>query len=297
MQISEEIMRALNGAMRRVDPPASLLVRVSVDCCRRPYIVFMLVLCLCISLLMGTLPFWRQYRAVATIKAVGAHIERRSVVPRWIRDAAGECLSMASDTCVAVRFPVGASDPSGFVALQHLRGVSVVSLQHATLDAAGLESIGALRTVELVDMRYARFPEEALPALWKNSQLWQVLLAGTPASDASLRGISRLANIRVLDLAGTQVSDVSLDEIACLRDLRWLDISGTMVSNVGLSKLQRVVRLRCVVAIGTNVTAEGALSLHKSLPCAAIVYAERHGTAADVPCDEPPDLLNVPLFY
>jgi len=62
------------------------------------------------------------------------------------------------------------------------------------------------------------------------------------------------------------VTDAGLKELAPLKQLRELFLSGTRVTDVGMKELAGLTELRELSLANTQVTAAGVARLHKALP-------------------------------
>ena len=92
----------------------------------------------------------------------------------------------------------------------------------------------------------------------------QVQLAN--ATDANLKEVAGLKNLRSLDLAGTKVTDAGLKELAGLKSLSSLNLVGTPVTDAGLKELAALKNLHILNVNETQVTDAGEAELRKALP-------------------------------
>ena len=77
---------------------------------------------------------------------------------------------------------------------------------------------------------------------------------GTKVSDAGLKHLKGLTQLRRLDLDRTKVSDAGLEHLKGLTQLRRLDLGDTKVTDAGVKKLQRHCR---TARFSTTVDAVG----------------------------------------
>jgi hypothetical protein len=82
----------------------------------------------------------------------------------------------------------------------------------------------------------------------------------TKATDADLKGITSLEQVRSLDLGSTKVTDEGLKEFAALKQLRSLDLSHTKVRDAGLRHLAPLKQLQVLRLWSTKVTDKGLMS-------------------------------------
>ncbi len=71
-----------------------------------------------------------------------------------------------------------------------------------------------------------------------NNAVMVVGLVETQVTDADLKGLAGLTQLRALDLQGTQVTDAGLKELAGLKQLQSLALYGTKVTDAGVRELQ-----------------------------------------------------------
>ncbi len=91
----------------------------------------------------------------------------------------------------------------------------------------------------------------------KGKPITGVDLSLTGATDAALRGLAGLKNLRRLDLHETKVSDAGLKELVDLKNLHFLDLRGTKVTDAGLKELAELKKLEILVLYGTQLTDAG----------------------------------------
>src|SRR5262245_18337973 len=71
-------------------------------------------------------------------------------------------------------------------------------------------------------------------------------LTGDAGTDASLKDLRELGQLRELHLYRSKVTDAGLKELKDLKQLRTLDLSHTAVTGVGLKELRGLAELRKV---------------------------------------------------
>src|SRR5579883_3577109 len=82
-----------------------------------------------------------------------------------------------------------------------------------------------------------------------------VVLRGNPkVTDALLKKLRSMPDLRWLDLSDTGVTDAGLQDVAALVNLERLRLDGTKVTDAGLSKLKGLRRLREISLTDTKVT-------------------------------------------
>src|SRR5262245_7755474 len=86
-------------------------------------------------------------------------------------------------------------------------------------------------------------------------------LFGTKITDAGLKDLAELKELRVLDLGFTKVTDTGLKELAGLRGLQFLNLADTKVTDAGLKVLGELKDLQVLLLERTNVTDMGLKDL------------------------------------
>src|SRR5205807_947751 len=69
-------------------------------------------------------------------------------------------------------------------------------------------------------------------------------LGSTNATDAHMKEITGLTELRTLDISGTKVTDMGLKELSGFKQLQTLDLSGAMMTDAGLKELATLKLLR-----------------------------------------------------
>jgi hypothetical protein len=74
------------------------------------------------------------------------------------------------------------------------------------------------------------------------AHLESLQLRATHITDAGLKHLSNLTNLKDLDLYGTSgISDAGIDHIAVLAALEKLDVTGTQVTPIGRARLEQAL--------------------------------------------------------
>jgi internalin A len=85
-------------------------------------------------------------------------------------------------------------------------------------------------------------------------------------TDAGLKELAGHKNLQWLDLSYTQVTDAGLKELAGLKSLKELDLRVTKVTDAGLKELVALKNLQRLYIFATEATREGVAALQKELP-------------------------------
>jgi Leucine-rich repeat (LRR) protein len=88
-----------------------------------------------------------------------------------------------------------------------------------------------------------------------------VKLQGTKVTDAGLKDLAALKQLRNLDLNSTKVTDAGLKDLAALKQLETLDLDNTKVTDAGLKDLAALKELQILTLNGTKVTDAGLKDL------------------------------------
>jgi Leucine-rich repeat (LRR) protein len=102
-------------------------------------------------------------------------------------------------------------------------------------------------------------------------QLRTVNLYNTKVTDAGLKHLAGLKQLQRLYLIDTQVTDAGLNELAGLKQLQRLYLIDTQVTDAGLKHLAGLKQLRELGLNGTKVTDKGKADLKKALPRLTII--------------------------
>jgi hypothetical protein len=169
--------------------------------------------------------------------------------------------------------------------LSILAAISTVLAQEEQLptappaDAAAVQKINALgggamplaANTNLLSVNFslagAKIDDAALDALkGVSEQLVWLNLANTSVTDAGLKALAGLKNLRRLHLEKTGVGDEGLAAVKGLGEIQYLNLYGTKVTDKGLANLSGLKKLKNVYLWQTGVTDAGAADLAKALP-------------------------------
>ena len=105
----------------------------------------------------------------------------------------------------------------------------------------------------------------------------RLILNGTKkVTDAGLKEVAKLTQLKGLYLEGTEITDVALKEVAKLKHLNFLALNLTQITDAGLKEVAKLKQLRFVNLEDTKVTKAGVDQLIKALPkCRITHYAMR----------------------
>ena len=98
-------------------------------------------------------------------------------------------------------------------------------------------------------------------------QVTRLILNGTKkVTDAGLKGVTKLKQLKGLYLEGTEITDAGLKEVAKLKQLNFLALNLTQITDAGLKEVAKLKQLRFVNLEDTKVTESGVAQLQKALP-------------------------------
>ncbi|MEM7480576.1 MAG: hypothetical protein AAF481_05340 [Acidobacteriota bacterium] len=107
--------------------------------------------------------------------------------------------------------------------------------------------------------------DQGLRLLASVDGLWKLRLAGK-ISDAGLRHLAEVPNLRSLDLHLPGVTDAGVAHLGALTDLRRLNLTYTKTTDAGLEPLAGLKNLQWLGLIYTRVTKAGVAKLQRALP-------------------------------
>jgi hypothetical protein len=96
-------------------------------------------------------------------------------------------------------------------------------------------------------------------------RIWAVYLGGTAVTDADVRALAVLTELRELYLHRTSITDAALTEMCSLQKLRVLHLRNTQVSDTGILSLSCLTNLSHLYLYETRVTAAGGTRLRSQL--------------------------------
>src|SRR5436190_11057360 len=115
--------------------------------------------------------------------------------------------------------------------------VGAVMLLACLSGAARADEASAVKAVEKLGGKVTR--DDKLPG----KPVIGVSFFGTQVTDAGLKELKDLTQLKELSLYGPQVTDAGLKELKDLKQLTTLDLSGTQVTDVGLKELKDLKQL------------------------------------------------------
>jgi len=95
-------------------------------------------------------------------------------------------------------------------------------------------------------------------------------IARSKVTDAGLKALAGMKNLKELHLEGTGITDAGLDQLKGLAELEYLNLYNTKVTDAGMGKLAGLGKLNAIYLWQTGVTKAGVAALRAKLPKAHI---------------------------
>jgi len=95
-------------------------------------------------------------------------------------------------------------------------------------------------------------------------------IARSKVTDAGLKAVAAMKNLKELHLEGTTIGDAGLDHLKGLAELEYLNLYNTKVTDAGLAKLASLGKLKAIYLWQSGVTKAGVAALKAKLPKAHI---------------------------
>jgi mono/diheme cytochrome c family protein len=95
-------------------------------------------------------------------------------------------------------------------------------------------------------------------------------IARSKVTDAGLKALAGMKNLKELHLEGTAISDAGLDQLKGLAELEYINLYNTKVTDAGMAKLAALSKLKAIYLWQSGVTKAGVAALKAKLPKAHI---------------------------
>jgi YHS domain-containing protein len=119
-------------------------------------------------------------------------------------------------------------------------------------------------------------------------------LGGTAVTDAGLKALAGLKNLRRLHLERTAAGDAGVEHLKGLADLQYLNLYGTKVTDAAVASLSCLKKLKSLYLWQTAVTEAGGEALKKALPgCYVNRGVDAPAKVVEIPKPEGPKAINV----
>ena len=110
-------------------------------------------------------------------------------------------------------------------------------------------------------LKFESVTDAGLKELAGLKQLRTLNLWATKVTDAGLKGLAGLKQLQSLNLESTKVTGAGLKELAGLTQLQSLSLAGTQLTDAGLNELARLKQLQSLSLAGTQLTDAGLKEL------------------------------------
>ena len=128
-----------------------------------------------------------------------------------------------------------------------------------------------LEKVTDLDLHNTFITDAGLKEVVKLQQLKLLDLFRTQVTDEGLKDLAKLQHLTILILSLTNTTDAGLEDVAKLQKLTRLALEDTNISDASLKNLVKLKRLESLWLYDTNVTKAGAAELQKALPSCEII--------------------------
>jgi serine/threonine protein kinase len=135
----------------------------------------------------------------------------------------------------------------GVKTLLAVKQLHVLSVAQTRVKNEGLALIGKMRYLNNLSIGYLPWVNEKGIEELRNLHLRWLFMPGLSLGD-SLRSISKMRSLGLLDLHGSFLNDEKLSQLKDMVWLQSLDISGTAVTSAGMHHLSNIANLRCLKA-------------------------------------------------
>jgi hypothetical protein len=95
-------------------------------------------------------------------------------------------------------------------------------------------------------------------------------IARSKVTDAGLKALAGMKNLKELHLEGTGISDAGLDQLKGLAELEYINLYSTKVTDAGMARLAALSKLKAIYLWQSGVTKAGVAALKAKLPKAHI---------------------------
>lgn len=218
----------------------------------------------------------RTSRLVAEVKELGGKTTLEAGGPAWMREAAGDGSMSVFERLVGLSLYQGVNAHAKdyklnsriadewmdrLSGLPHLR---TLDLENTDLKGPGLRPVGALTSLESLNLTLCPVADEPLAALSGLTRLKVLGLASTKVTGTALQSLQGLQKLENLNLHNTPVTDAGLEGIGKRSSLLRLEIVHTQFTDAGTPALAGLVNLERL-QLGSRKATGAALSFLRKL--------------------------------
>jgi Leucine-rich repeat (LRR) protein len=194
--------------------------------------------------------------------------------------------------------------------LSGLKNLEELALYYSGLGDEGLKPIGQLTSLRELNVQNTRVSDAGLKHISGLKNLKRLSASDNKRiADAGLEALAGLENLEVLWVSDCKVTGSGLKHLAGLTKLKDLAINGNPVTDAGIAELTRLRSLKEVNLTGTRTSEEAAIALKKERPELRVRDlagdevvlnprpAPKRAPAEDLAKAEPDFKLSVDQFY
>lgn len=197
--------------------------------------------------------------------------------PAWMRELAGDPSMALYDRLVGVSLSGGVNAHAKDYKLNtrvaddwtdRLSGfpdLRALNLENADLRGPGLRPVGALVSLESLNLTLCPVTDQPLGALSKLTRLKVLGLASTKVTGTGMKDLQELRKLENLNFHSCPVNDAGLEWIGKLSSLVRLEIVHTQFTDVGAPSLAPLVNLERL-QLGSRKATGASLAVLRSLP-------------------------------
>ena len=127
------------------------------------------------------------------------------------------------------------------------------------------------RPVVSVSLAFTSITDAGLKDLIELKDLKSLDLGNTKITDAGLKELKTLKSLQRLQIHNTEITDVGLKELSDIKSLVAINISRTRITDVGLKELIQNQNLTELDLFKTKITEGGLKELKETLPKAKVI--------------------------
>jgi Leucine-rich repeat (LRR) protein len=147
--------------------------------------------------------------------------------------------------------------------LSRFEGLRKLELDsNETIRGSGLVELSKLRDLLILRLAYTK-TSGRLPGLEKLTKLRELDLTGTMVNDKSLKAVSSLQNLEILDLEATKITDAGMIHLKKLKNLKELTVNYTSIGDRGIKAAAKMPSLKILSAFATRCTCRGAFAVRR----------------------------------
>ncbi|MCA9800928.1 MAG: protein kinase, partial [Cyanobacteria bacterium HKST-UBA02] len=154
--------------------------------------------------------------------------------------------------------------------LRELSSASHLTDLHLDRTPVTIEGLKSLEHLKLRALQVNNCPNlngEVLALIARNwPDIEFIGISYLPVSHEQVRHLSACKNLKLLAALDSHMSDADMKVIGNLKELRWLYLSGGMFSNAGLEDISKLPNLKALSIHRTPLTKESVERLNKNLP-------------------------------